>query len=87
MENRKLSCEQATKLFFAYLDRALKGEDLDAIEDHLSACLDCCEKLDFGRKLDGFVKERLGDATLPNGLEARIRSALDGRSTRTQGET
>jgi anti-sigma factor (TIGR02949 family) len=77
MEERKLTCEQAVRQFFAYLDRALSGEDVEAIEAHLSACLDCCEKLEFSRKLDGFVKSRLADASLPDGFEERIRRALD----------
>jgi Putative zinc-finger len=78
MENRKLTCEQAVQQFFAYLDRALKGEDLNAIEAHLGDCLDCCEKLEFSRKLDGFVKARLQEAPLPKGFEGRIRRALEG---------
>ena len=78
MEEMKLSCEAAVRQFFAYLDRALAGESLEALEKHLEACLDCCEKLEFSRKLDAFVKNRLGDAPLPDGIQARIRRALGG---------
>ncbi len=73
---RPLSCDQAVKQFFAYLDRALSGEPVEAIEAHLEACLDCCERLDFSRKLDTFVKQRLGEAPLPDGIEDRIRREL-----------
>lgn len=73
---KRLSCDEAVRRFFAYLDRALSGEQLEALEAHLQACLDCCDRLDFGRKLDSFVKERAGDAALPIGLEERIRRAL-----------
>lgn len=76
MEIRKLSCEQAVQQFFAYLDQALKGESLEALEAHLEACLDCCDKLEFSRKLDATVKERLGEAPLPDGIEERIRRTL-----------
>lgn len=78
MESRKLSCEQAVQQFFAYLDRALKGESLEALEAHLEACLDCCDRLEFSRKLDATVKDRLGEAPLPDGIEERIRRALAG---------
>ena len=79
MENLKhLSCEDAVRQFFAYLDRALSGEPLDTLEAHLEACLDCCEKLDFNRKLDAFVKERLGDEPLPEGIEEKIRRTIGG---------
>jgi len=70
---KPLTCEEASRQLFALLDRALAGEALDALEGHLEACLDCCEKLEFNRKLDGFVKERLSDSALPEALEHRIR--------------
>lgn len=78
MENRKLTCEQAVQQFFAYLDLALQGESLEAFEAHLAACLDCCDKLEFSRKLDATVKRRLAEGPLPEGIEERIRRALAG---------
>ena len=79
MENlKRLSCEDAVRQFFAYLDRALAGEPLEILEAHLGACLDCCEKLDFNRKLDAFLKQRPGDESLPEGIEERIRRTLGG---------
>ncbi len=74
----RLSCEDAVRQFFAYLDRALAGESLQALESHLEACLDCCDRLQFSRKLDSFVKDRLGDTPLPDGIEQRIRRAIGG---------
>jgi hypothetical protein len=76
MATRKLSCNQAVREFFAYLDRALEGEALKDLEDHLETCLDCCDKLQFSRKLDAFVKDRLPEAPLPDGIENRIRRFL-----------
>ena len=73
---RPLSCDEAVKQFFAYLDRALSGEPMEVLEAHLEACLDCCERLEFSRKVDRFVKDRLGDAPLPDGIEERIRRLI-----------
>jgi anti-sigma factor (TIGR02949 family) len=72
-----LTCGQAIQQFFAYLDRALAGEALEDLEAHLEACLSCCDKLAFSRQLDAHVKERLSDVSLPEGLEARVRHALE----------
>jgi mycothiol system anti-sigma-R factor len=72
----RLSCEQAVRQFFAYLDRALSGEALADLEAHLEACLSCCDKLAFSRRLDAFVKARLPEEVMPAHLEARIREAL-----------
>lgn len=72
----RITCEQAVSLFFAYLDRGLAGESLEALERHLDDCLACCDRLAFSRHLDAFVKARLGDAPLPKSLEARLRVGL-----------
>jgi anti-sigma factor (TIGR02949 family) len=72
----RLTCAQAVRQFFAYLDRALAGEPLEALEKHLADCLDCCDRLEFNRRLDAFVKARMGEAPLPEGLEARLRQGL-----------
>ena len=79
MENAKrINCEEALRCLAAYLDKAVSGEDLETLEDHINTCLDCCDKLEFSRKLDVVVKERLRDEPLPEGLEQRIRRALPG---------
>lgn len=72
----RLSCEQAVRQFFAYLDRALAGEPLENLEAHLDSCLDCCDKLAFSRQLDAFLKERLPEGAPPPALEQRVREAL-----------
>lgn len=72
----RLNCEQAVRQFFAYLDRALSGEPLEALEAHLEACLDCCDKLQFSRQLDAFVKGRLGEVPLPEAVEARLQREI-----------
>ena len=71
-----MNCDEAVRAFFAYLDGACAGEELEALEAHLGACLDCCDRLEFSRRLDGFVKARLGQDPLPPGAEERIRRAL-----------
>ena len=73
---KRLTCEEAVRRFFGYLDRALAGEALEALEAHLHDCLDCCDRLQFSRRLDTFVKERMGDSPLPDGLEERLRDSL-----------
>jgi len=76
METKRLTCDEAARLFFAYLDHALAGEKRLDLEQHLEFCIHCCQKLDFSRRLDAFVKSRLGDAPLPEGIEERIRRVV-----------
>lgn len=72
----RITCEEAARQFFAYLDRALEGAPLEALEKHLEDCLDCCDRLQFSRRLDAFMRERLGEAPVPEGLEVRLRQGL-----------
>lgn len=72
----RMTCEQAIQQLFAYLDRALEGESLHALERHLQDCLDCCDRLHFSRRVDAFVKERLAEVRVPSGLEERLRHDL-----------
>jgi anti-sigma factor (TIGR02949 family) len=72
----RMTCQQAVSQFFAYLDRALDGQSAEGLERHLDECLDCCDRLQFSRRLDAFVKGRLGDSPLPEGIEERIRREL-----------
>ena len=72
----RMTCEEAVRQFFAFLDRALEGESLDRFEAHLEDCLDCCDRLQFSRRLDTFVRDRLGEDALPEGLEDRLRQGL-----------
>ena len=74
--SKPMTCDQAVKMLFAYLDRALPGDALEELERHLQACLDCCDRLQFSRRLDEFVRGRLGDAPLPDGIEARLRERI-----------
>jgi len=73
---QRMTCNDAMRQFFAYLDRALSGEALEGMEAHLDECLNCCDKLAFSRQLDGFVKERLGSAEPPPDLADRLRQRL-----------
>ena len=81
--SKPMTCDQAVRQFFSYLDRALATEALEDLEHHLEACLECCDRLQFSRRLDAFVRDRVGDAPLPEGLETRLRARI--QAGRTQG--
>jgi len=81
----RMTCQQAVSQFFAYLDRALDGQFVNDLELHLEECLDCCDRLQFSRRLDAFVKDRLGDDPLPEGVEDRLRRGLERARAGTKG--
>lgn len=72
----RMTCEEAMRQFFAYLDSALSGESLEALEVHLDGCLECCDRLKFSRQLDAFVRDSVRDTPVVVGIEERIRRKL-----------
>jgi anti-sigma factor (TIGR02949 family) len=72
----RMTCEEVMRQLFAYLDRALSGEPLKALEAHLQDCLECCDRLQFSRRLDSALKERLAAGAIPEGIEDRVRERL-----------
>jgi anti-sigma factor (TIGR02949 family) len=84
--SKPMTCEQAVRLFFSYIDRALAGEKLGDLQHHLESCLDCCDRLQFDRQVETFVRERVAEQPLPDGLEGRLRERLRARGS-TRGES
>ena len=73
---KPIACSEAMQQFFAYLDRVLSGESLEALEAHLESAWRAGIGLEFTRKLDAFVKESVRHTSMPLGLEERLETAL-----------
>jgi RNA polymerase sigma-70 factor (ECF subfamily) len=65
-------CADACHSLYRYLDGALEGETLRAVQAHLSVCRQCCSRLEFQRRLEMTVRAELGRRRLPRHLKARI---------------
>jgi anti-sigma factor (TIGR02949 family) len=50
-----ISCDEAVRQLWDYLDRALSPEDLEAVEGHLAFCRRCCGEAEFARELRNFL--------------------------------
>lgn len=74
MAEPETNCAEVVASLYTYLD----GEMVDCagIETHLAACGECVSLADFERHLRAVVRRACGDAALPPGLEARIRSLM-----------
>lgn len=71
-----MTCDEAVKLFLAYLDQALKGRRLEELEEHLNHCIDCCDHLEFTRRVNTVVGQRLSTEPLPADLARRIEALV-----------
>lgn len=76
-----ISCSEAVKQLWEYLDGHLDDSDREAIEEHLSVCQRCCGELEFAQELRRFLADSAHEE-LPDDVRARLHRALDdlGRS-------
>ena len=60
-----ITCAEAVRQLWEYLDGVVEEADREAIEEHLSFCRRCCGELDFADSLRARVQ-------LLAGLDARV---------------
>ncbi len=71
-----ISCSEAVRQLWAYLDGAVADEDRAAIEEHLAFCRLCCGEVEFAHELQSFLaRHAAGD--LPPAVHARLLDTLD----------
>ena len=67
-----MACQQLVELVTAYLGDALAPDELQAVEDHLAACVDCTEYLSQMRQViavsKGLFDAQPDPSALPPGM-------------------
>lgn len=71
-----ITCTEAVRQLWEYLDGALPDEDRQAIEDHLSFCRRCCGEVEFAEELRGFLARDAAEE-IPDEVRVRLLAALD----------
>lgn len=71
-----LSCKDAVRQLWEYLDGNVTEDDRDAIEAHLSVCKRCCGEVEFAEELRGFL-ERNGREEMEQETHSRLISFLE----------
>jgi anti-sigma factor (TIGR02949 family) len=69
---RLISCSEAVRRLWDYLDSALSTEDAAAVEEHLSFCRRCCGELEFATELRALLRSHAKDDPPP-----RVRHRLE----------
>jgi len=71
-----ITCAEAVRQLWDYLDGALPDEDRQAIEDHLGFCRRCCGEVEFAEELRAFLARDAAEE-MPDDVRARLRATLD----------
>ncbi|MGH9031687.1 MAG: anti-sigma factor family protein [Acidimicrobiia bacterium] len=71
-----ITCREAVRQLWEYLDGAVEEEARAKIDEHLGFCRRCCGEVEFGHELRRFLVEH-GKEELPADVHARLRATLD----------
>lgn len=71
-----ISCKEAVRRLWEYLDGTVGEADRAALEEHLARCRRCCAELEFAEELRKFLRES-GDEEIPGDVMARLNATLE----------
>jgi mycothiol system anti-sigma-R factor len=71
-----ISCAEAVRQLWEYLDGALPDADRQAIEEHLSFCRRCCGEVEFAEELRGFLAREAAEE-IPDDVRNRLLATLN----------
>jgi mycothiol system anti-sigma-R factor len=71
-----ITCAEAVRQLWEYLDGALSDEGRTAIEEHLSFCRRCCGEVEFAEELRGFLARNAAEEVPPD-VRQRLTEVLD----------
>lgn len=71
-----ITCADAVKQLWAYLDNALPSDDFAKVEEHLAFCRKCCGEAEFAGELQGFLASTKVEQ-IPSDVKNRLEHLLD----------
>jgi mycothiol system anti-sigma-R factor len=71
-----ISCAEAVKQLWDYLDRELSPTDRKLVEEHLAFCRKCCGESEFAEELQRFLAEQRREEDIPAEVRARLEAIL-----------
>lgn len=70
-----ISCAEAVRRLWEYLERDLHPDDRERVEDHLAFCRRCCGELEFADALRGLL-QAAARPHIPPEVESRLERVL-----------
>jgi mycothiol system anti-sigma-R factor len=77
-----ITCAEAVRQLWEYLDGSIDESQREAIEEHLSVCRRCCGEVEFAEELRRFLAAHAA-ADMPDDVRLRLTWALDETMERT----
>jgi mycothiol system anti-sigma-R factor len=70
-----ISCAEAVKQLWEYLDQTLPEADRERVQEHLAFCRTCCGEIEFAQELQKFMASHRSDE-IPPRVRARLENLL-----------
>ena len=67
-----ITCTEAVKRFWQYLDDDLAPKQQQLVDDHLGICRQCCGELEFARVLQSVLEDQRSVDELPAEVRERM---------------
>lgn len=71
-----ISCAEAVRQLWEYIDDTVDEADRVRIEEHLQRCRRCCGELEFAHELRGFLVQAADD-DLPEDVLRRLNQTVE----------
>jgi mycothiol system anti-sigma-R factor len=71
-----ITCAEAVRQLWQYLDGELPPESRAAVEEHLSFCRQCCGEAEFAAELRSFLAREAAEE-MPDDVRTRLHATLD----------
>lgn len=71
-----ISCSDAVRRLWEYLDGAVGEQDRHAIEEHLNVCKRCCGEVEFANELRRFLESNR-EEEMSQGTRDRLTNFLE----------
>ena len=72
-----ISCAEAVRQLWEYLDHTVEEDDRQQIEEHLLRCRRCCGELEFARELRRFLADAAHHDDLPQDVLQRLTRTVE----------
>jgi mycothiol system anti-sigma-R factor len=67
-----MTCEEAVKKLYEYIDKELDQDAMRQIDKHLEICHMCCDHFEFEKRMKSLVQENCFQNKAPKYLKSKI---------------
>ena len=76
-KDKMITCEEAAKRLYEYLDKGLSPADYDKISLHLELCRICCKHFEFEKIIRSIIRNKTRSEKMPSLIKEKILKEME----------